>query len=204
MLRHISSRGGFTLVEVAVSAGIVALLAAILLPVTHAVRARAVSTVCFSHLKQLGLAFSLYQAQSGGFLPHEDNGETLPPFGCGWDTVLVSLAGDERLFGCPAEPFEPEVRSYKMNSLLEEGDRWFLPVSMVCDPAGTVLLFDGRVDNPGLRRLPKGTWNAAARRHQDQTNLLFIDGHAEGFSPPGSGPAWDGPGPFRWRAAPVR
>lgn len=190
---------GFTLVELLVCVSVIGLLAAILLPVGWSVRNRAVSVACVNHLRQLGYAFGVYAAQYGGRLPHEDNGETLPPFGCGWDVALVPLAGDERLFGCPAEPFDPQARSYKMNSLLEEEDRWFLPVAAVRRPAETPLLFDGRTDNPGLRKLPKGTWSSAARRHAGATNILFIDGHVEPHEAPPGAVGWPDPGPFHWR-----
>lgn len=192
-------RRGFTLVELLVCVSVIGLLAAILCPVAWAVRNRAVGVACANNLRQLGYAFGIYASQYGGLLPHEDNGDTLPPFGCGWDKVLVPVAGDERLFGCPAEPFAPEVRSYKMNSLLEEEGRWFFQTGAARQPAATILLFDGRTENPGVRKLPKGTWSLAARRHAGATNLLFIDGHVESHEPAGGGSGWPGPGPYRWR-----
>lgn len=188
---------GFTLIEMTVCAAVVFLLASILLPAAYAARARAGDLSCRHNLRQAGLAFFLYAERFGGFLPHEDDGDTLPPFGCGWTRALLPFAGDDRIFSCPTAAVDPEARSYKMNSLLETADRHFFPLARVPNPAATVLLFDGRVDNPGVRRLPKGTWSVAANRHPGGTNLLFLDGHVEGFLPPGL--VWEGPGPFRWR-----
>ena len=64
-----SERHGFTLLELLVVVGIIALLTAILLPVFLAARERARGTACTSNLRQLHLAFSLYVADNGGYLP---------------------------------------------------------------------------------------------------------------------------------------
>ena len=189
-------RGGWTLVELLVSIGVIGLLAAILLPVAHVARENAARISCVNHLRQLGMAFRLYADQWGGFLPHEDDGEALPPFSCGWTRVLVPIVGNARVMECPRA--EPGTCSLKMNSLLEQGDSFFFLLSSAGHPSETVLLFDGRVDNPGLRRLPKGTWESAFGRHRGRSNLLFLDGHVEGHEAGGGG-VWAGPGPFRWR-----
>jgi prepilin-type N-terminal cleavage/methylation domain-containing protein len=65
--RHL--KYGFTLIELLVIIGIVALLAAILLPVFLAVRERARATACASNLRQLHLAFSQYASDNNGYVP---------------------------------------------------------------------------------------------------------------------------------------
>jgi prepilin-type processing-associated H-X9-DG protein/prepilin-type N-terminal cleavage/methylation domain-containing protein len=54
------ARGAFTLVELMVAIGIVALLAGLLFPVMKGVSDRGKVTVCANNLKQLGLAFQQY------------------------------------------------------------------------------------------------------------------------------------------------
>lgn len=64
-----TQRNGFTLIELLVVIGIIALLAAILLPVFLAARERARATACASHLRQLHLAFSQYASDNNGYVP---------------------------------------------------------------------------------------------------------------------------------------
>ena len=54
------SRSGFTLVELMVAIGIIALLAGLLFPVMKGVRGRGQVTVCANNLNQLGKAFQQY------------------------------------------------------------------------------------------------------------------------------------------------
>lgn len=60
---------GFTLLELLVVIGLIALLVSLLLPVLAKVRRAANSTVCLSNLRQMGTAWTMYLSEHRGRLP---------------------------------------------------------------------------------------------------------------------------------------
>jgi prepilin-type processing-associated H-X9-DG protein/prepilin-type N-terminal cleavage/methylation domain-containing protein len=62
--------GGFTLVELLVVIGIIAILGALLLPALSMAKAHGRSTVCKNHLHQMGLALQMYVNENHGKYPY--------------------------------------------------------------------------------------------------------------------------------------
>jgi len=67
-MKRASRRGGFTLVELLVVVGIIAVLVGILVPVLATAREAGRCTNCLSNLRQIGQAFQMYANDHNGFL----------------------------------------------------------------------------------------------------------------------------------------
>jgi prepilin-type N-terminal cleavage/methylation domain-containing protein len=90
----VRSQPGFTLVELLVVIGIIALLVAILLPSLGRAREQARQTACLSNLRQLGMMYQLYANDNHDQIPlGYDTGEP-------WTGYFIYDGGSYPLMGC--------------------------------------------------------------------------------------------------------
>lgn len=103
--RHIAPHGkrrnAFTLVELLVVIAVVAILAALLLPVLRSAKLRAQEAACRNNLKQLGVAHAIYVLDYGRDFSYR----AADPLCLNWSELLVPFtAGSSGIQFCPAAP----------------------------------------------------------------------------------------------------
>ena len=121
--RPLRCSGGFTLVELLVVIGVIALLIGLLLPVIGRVRAQANRAVCLSNIKQLGQAILMYCNDNDEYFPTcgwWDEGLAYKPYPEDWvhwqanrnldDSAIAHYVGRgeqlKSILRCPADRFE--------------------------------------------------------------------------------------------------
>ena len=120
--RRVPSRQsrGFTLVELLVVIGILALLIAILLPVLGTAPEHANKAKCLANLRSLGQAMYLYAQDYRDKLPNSNGASTSDPVS-GGDALyeLASHYASPRVFHCPSDSDPEPTAITKMDYLVE-------------------------------------------------------------------------------------
>jgi prepilin-type N-terminal cleavage/methylation domain-containing protein/prepilin-type processing-associated H-X9-DG protein len=109
----------FTLIELMVVIGIIAILAAMLLPALSRAKDKARRIQCMNHLRQLGMAITLYA---------DDNEDEFPPRARRASCWIVKLAPyylEPEILKCPTGWFED--RSYVMNAFNDWFEKNLMP-----------------------------------------------------------------------------
>jgi len=122
-----TNRGrAFTLVELLMVIAVIAILAALMLPVLSSAKSKAKRTTCLNNLKQINLAIHVYAG---------NNDDRLPDTGLGtYITYKELIKGDlglhgpasssDGIFTCPADTFcfDENTAAYKPNGHHEQAD----------------------------------------------------------------------------------
>jgi len=173
--------GAFTLVELLVVIGIIALLISILMPALSKAREQANAVKCMSNQRNLGNALVLFTQEHQGFLPKAWFNDG--PIGSGisgkmtweyrfprygWDYLLLGYVGKNReLFRCPSD--DPgRFRGDPTNAASPESD--YIPASYRMNISNQHV-FGGRPDNPVDR--PLFATKLSRLKHSSKAIVLF-------------------------------
>jgi len=194
----------FTLVELLVTIGVIAILAALILPVLGSARGTTRAITCLNNLQQWGNATHLYALDNDGFLPPDGwaNPHLNPKSKTetnSWYVLLPKAIGLPSYFEmpwrsnatidvghsiwiCPSNPRRStgtNLFHYCLNELVDGtgADEHRVRLEDFQRPASIVHLFDSR-DKPAI-----GTWSYVhTNLHNRGAQFVFLDGHAARFN----------------------
>ena len=197
-LRHDILRRGFSLIEILVALGILAILLAILLPTLSRARESARRVSCQSNIRQLAQAWMLYNVDSRGGLCSADDGAYN-----GWvkggntenamrNGALFKYLDSATVYRCSSNPDRSNLRTYSMNDHLNGHYldqfrkiprlRELAEISRASETMLFIEEFDPRgynVNGCALDNKPDAWIDIPATWHYDGLNIAFADGHAE-------------------------
>ena len=183
---------GFSIVDLLVTIGIVALLAAVLLPALAAAKKKSSRINCVSNLKQVNIAFRLWEGDNGDKYPMQvvlTNSETMKLVTNGnayllWQTMSNELS-TPKILHCPDDKQRTNAMSFSQG-FSDANISYFFSLDavetypqMILDGDDN-LAVDGARVKPGILIL--GTTRTIAwtkERHKGAGNIGMADGSAQ-------------------------
>ena len=183
---------GFNQIELLVVIGVVALLAALLLPALAAAKRKSSRIKCVSNLKEAGAAFRIWEGDHGDRYPMQvvlTNSETMKLVTNGnayllWQTVSNELK-TPKVLHCPADKQQTEAKSFSQG-FSDANISYFFSLDavetypqMILDGDDN-LAVNGVPVKPGILNLwPNSTVTWTKERHRGVGNIGMADGSAQ-------------------------
>lgn len=202
-IRHGACRSGFTLVEVLVVVGIIALLIALLLPALAAIRARSRVVTCMTQQRSIMHAALQRAQENGGFLPLAGK-VTIPAGTQGIGSLPLALNdsrreryaySDSRSFSIPTVEVAASPKVALMSHLdVEDYDGFWVcpeaiagvtfaarPVTSLVIGTNEYVMFDGIDDRNSyaINAGPSGFHHSQDKRARHRGNLVRVRGASQ-------------------------
>ncbi|MBI4023642.1 MAG: prepilin-type N-terminal cleavage/methylation domain-containing protein [Verrucomicrobia bacterium] len=158
---------GLTLLELLVTVGMIAVLAAMLYPALRRSKQAGETAACLGNLRQIGVALQAYVNENNLRMPVLQNRDSATNAVPSMDTVLLPGVPVSRVFQCPSDRshlFEQTGTSYFWNFTVNGQDiNNLFSVAGGSDPVHIPLVSDKEGFHPDSR---------------DRVNILYADGRA--------------------------
>jgi prepilin-type N-terminal cleavage/methylation domain-containing protein/prepilin-type processing-associated H-X9-DG protein len=179
---------GFTLIELIVVIGVIAVLIGILLPVLSNARLRAKRVQCMSNLRQVGQALLMYSQEWDGWMFPPQLGAAVP-HGQRWPVFVFKPAvWNPKVLLCPNDPEPAEEHSYIFNDMV-----WFRQLRLGDSDLGGlssaqfIIMAEKKTEVPDYYAFPGWLHHHAGetdllegyRHGRAGSNYLFMDWHVE-------------------------